>query len=114
MTPPSFSDDPSISLANQRPFSAAPKANAERLEVPRCRDRKVDQRDLRDLFGRSVLNGRLPYPSIADLGFGVSMLMLIAEVAIGIRSWLTLGFFEGDGRKRVAGSTFTARNDAFT
>lgn len=49
-----------------------------------------------------------PYPSVADLGFFVAMFLLIAGVALAIRSWLNLGLFPDGGRRAATAAAFAA------
>jgi hypothetical protein len=52
------------------------------------------------LFGLTIASGGSPpYPSVADLGFFLAMLMLVAGVALAIRAWLSLGLFPDGGRQ---------------
>jgi hypothetical protein len=53
-------------------------------------------------------DGTPPYPSVADLGFFVAMVLLIAGVAMAIRSWLVLGLFPDGGRRAAAAAVVAA------
>jgi hypothetical protein len=61
------------------------------------------------LFGLTLAsNGSPPFPSVADLGYLASMLLLIAGVALGIRAWLALGLFPGGGSKAATAAVAAA------
>lgn len=52
------------------------------------------------LFTLTIASGgNPPYPSAADLGFFVSMFLLITGVAMAIHAWLGLGLFPDGGRR---------------
>jgi len=61
------------------------------------------------LFVLTIASGGTPpYPSVADLGFFIAMLLLIAGVAVGIRSWLKLGLFHDGGRNAAKAAAVVA------
>lgn len=52
------------------------------------------------LFGLTIASaGSPPYPSVADLGFFLAMVFLIAGAALSIKSWLSSGLFPDGGRQ---------------
>lgn len=53
-------------------------------------------------------DGATPYPSVADLGFFLAMVLLIAGVIVGIRTWLSLGLFPDGGRKAASAAVLAA------
>lgn len=61
------------------------------------------------LFVLQVRHGGVaPYPSVADLGFLVAMVLLIAGVGAAIRGWLSLGLFPDGGRRAATAAAAAA------